>query len=104
MGDGGLISAMVMAAGEAESLRARFAEHGFEAGNAVGGTFAITGPKALFEQVFRVPIELGEQGPIVAGGEGDARELPLEGLPPDLRSGVRLATFSPPPDFGPTGW
>lgn len=104
------LSAMVMAATAASAgpdavLRAQrsFGAAGFAIGNAVGPTFAITGPKDLFERFFAVRLEPDGRGGVrVAGAAATAGyEIPHDAIPASLRSDVAIVTFSPPPDFGP---
>ena len=100
----GVISAMVLAGGDGSKARAAFERAGFETGETVGGTFAISAPQELFEKTFKTRLDVGESGVTVAGSTADPHALPLAGLAADLRRGVKIASFSPPPDFGPTNW
>ena len=79
----------------APALADQFEAAGFEAGPLVGTSFAISGPAERFEALF------GATGHAAfAGSEGG--ELPLEGLPPELRAGIEAIATTGPPDFGPT--
>lgn len=104
------LSAMVMAAtatsaGPDATQRAQrlLGGAGFEVDAAVGPTFAITGPKDLFERFFDVTLEPDGRGGIhLAGSAGRAGyEIPATSVPASLRGDVAIVTFTPPPDFGP---
>lgn len=94
---------MVAARGDSGAAREAFEKAGFEAGVAVGGTFAITAPRELFEQVFRTSLQVEDEAgvTVVQSPASDRYVLPLDGLPDELRRQVVVATFSPPPAFGP---
>jgi hypothetical protein len=77
-----------------------FRATGFEVGQAVGGTFAITGPAALFERVFGLALRPDGRGGVVVGDTA-TYEIPADHIPPSLRGDVAIVTFTPPPDFGP---
>ena len=84
-----------------------FAEAGFEVSNPVGMSFSITAPASTFEKVFKVKLEIDDRGGIKEGdhkGKDQTYELPVEALPTELRQHIAAATFSPPPDFGPTNY
>jgi len=90
-----------------EAARKGFEEAGFEVGNPVGMSFPITAPASTFEKAFKVKLAADERGDIKVSDPkgGDKRyELPVESLPAELRQFVVAVTFSPPPDFGPTGY
>ena len=104
------LSAMVMAAtaasagpDAAQRAQRSLGAAGFKVGNAVGPTFAITGPQELFERFFDVRLEPDGRGGIhVAGSAGRAGyEIPATSVPANLRGDVAIVTFTPPPDFGP---
>lgn len=102
MGTDDVISAMVAARGDGKAASAAFAGEGFGVGTLVGGTFAITAPRATFERVFGVRLdESTARGVTVVGGAADPHALPLSGLSACLRDGVDIVTFSAPPAFGP---
>lgn len=98
-----IVSAQVLVAGNGatdrvERLRAAWRAAGFEAGPAVGGTFAVAATPAHFEAVFGTRLVADDDGGVRAGTE---RALPLARLPKPLRDGVTLVTFGRPPSFGP---
>lgn len=72
------------------TIRAYFDSAGFRVEPRVGLSEAIVGPRSLFERTFGAAI-------------GSDLELPLDRLPSDVQRGIRTVTFTPPPDFGPTG-
>lgn len=105
MGGGGMISAMVLASDDAAAARAAFEQAGFEVGPIVGGTFSITASPQHFEQVLKTRLEQGAAGVTLSeAAPADPQAIPLRILPASLRRHVKLATFEPPPDFGPTDW
>jgi hypothetical protein len=87
-----------------EEARRAFAKAGFQVSKAAGIGFSITGPARLFKKVFKVKTVSDGRGgvKVLAAGAGEGSyELPLKGLPTELAQHVVVATFSPPPDFGP---
>lgn len=89
-----------------EAAQRKFKQLGFEVDNAFGNSFSITAPVSTFEKVFKVKLQREDRGGVKAkaGRAAAVYELPLEALPKELRQHVVAATFSPPPDFGPTGY
>jgi hypothetical protein len=85
------IAAMSPDKAVAEHARRFFAGQGFELGPLIGISFSITAPAEQMERQF-------EGFERLAGGGG---ELPLGGLPPEVRQSVRAVTVEAPPDFGP---
>ena len=77
-------------AGVAERVMRWFQDRGFETGDFVGISFAITGPPALFEQVFGT-----------SPAAGMSLELPLARLADEGLEQVEAVVVGPPPDFGP---
>jgi hypothetical protein len=82
-----------------------FADAGFEVGALVGNSFSITAPAPVFERVFKTRI----RRQVIPGGEAvvvesGGHELPLGKLPKAMAHDVQAITFTPPPDFGPTGY
>ncbi|MFE7760446.1 hypothetical protein [Streptomyces sp. NPDC057438] len=67
-----------------------FTARGFEVGDAVGISFALTGPRSLFHDTFGLP----EDAPRPTA-------LPTDALPGDVARYVSEITFAAPPDFGP---
>lgn len=67
-----------------------FTARGFEVGDAVGISFALTGPRSLFHVTFGLP-------------EGVPRPeaLNADALPGDVARHISEITFAAPPDFGP---
>jgi hypothetical protein len=88
----------------AEAIRRYFERAGFSVGPLVGISFSIEGPPTSFENTFgerpRVEDRRGVQEATTAAGY----ELSLDRLPPELQPYIGAVTFTPPPDFGPTGY
>ncbi len=82
-----------------------FQRLGFTTGTASGVGFSISAPRATFERVFHVKLEVSPTGAArVAGGAGrEALNLPVTALPETVRGLVRGVGMQPPLDFGPTG-
>ncbi|GAA2428983.1 hypothetical protein [Streptomyces macrosporus] len=73
------------------TVAAWFASRGFDVDEAVGISFALTGPRSLFQETFRL------RG-------GDPRQeapLGLDALPREVARHISAVTFTAPPDFGP---
>jgi hypothetical protein len=88
----------------ADAAQAYFRDAGFDVGPLVAQSFAVSGPRSLFESVFATPLVVEQEGvATTARTETDLFELPLDRLPGELAPGVRAVAFTPPPDFGPTG-
>lgn len=83
---------------KAEHIRRLFQELGFDTGEIVGNSFAITAPVARFEKVFDT--KLGPKNTRADRGY----ELPLDALESTITGAVEAITFTPPPDFGPTDY
>ena len=84
-----------------------FAGAGFDVSNAVGISFSITAPASTFEKVFKINLRPDNRGGVkvtAAKGRDESYELPVKALPEELAQYVAVATFSPPPDFGPTNY
>jgi hypothetical protein len=83
-----------------------FARLGFQVGDVVGNSFAITASGETFEKLFHAKLRPGERGEVTVQGKGKSEryELPLAHLPQEIARFVEAVTFSPPPDFGPTGY
>lgn len=90
----------------AATAQAYFRETGFDVGDLVGISFSVTGPRSRFEAVFGDTITVDDAGPGAAGVmvAGGGRELRLDLLPGDVAAAVQAVTFTPPPEFGPTGF
>jgi hypothetical protein len=73
-------------------LKSFFREAGFKLGPYVGISFSISGPTQLFERFFRTRLAALK-----------SYELPLNSLPKEVASMIEAVTFTPPPDFGPSG-
>lgn len=89
------------------SVPRAFEEAGFTVGNLVGNGFSITAPAATFEKLFKVKLQSGEKGSVTAAqGKkgGESYELPVHALPKETAHRIAAVTFTPPPDFGPTGY
>lgn len=89
----------------AEAQRA-FTEAGFEVGKTAGMSFSITAPVSTFEKVFKCKLVRTDGGGVKASVKGGAQsyELPISALSDELGKDVVAATFSAPPDFGPTNF
>ncbi|MEO6120533.1 MAG: hypothetical protein ABIW46_00475 [Acidimicrobiales bacterium] len=100
------VSAVVQLAGARGSLtqqdiakaKGHFTATGFEVHAPLGTSFSIGGKRSLFERVFGQPLTVDEQtvGAVVTV-EGGGLDLPIEGLPDDLRAQVKGVSFMPPP-------
>ena len=89
----------------AAAVQCYFREHGFEVAPRVALSFSIVGPQSLFETVFGAPLTVeGEGTAMTAQTQTGGLELPLESLPPEIAGAVQAVAFTPPPDFGPTGF
>lgn len=88
-----------------DRVRRFFAGAGFETGELVGNSFAITAPASRFEQVFKHRVEEveGSLGWRRADGEVTL-ELPAEAIPREVAAEVEAVTFTPPPAFGPVSF
>ena len=75
-----------------EAARKLFRESGFQLGPYVGISFSILGPPSLFETFFGTRLEKLQD-----------YELPLNALPREMAALIEAVTFTPPPDFGPSG-
>jgi len=83
------VAAYAPDAGTAQRVVRYFAEKGFDVGGVVGISFSISGPPALFEEVF--------------GGRRD-RSLVLDKLDSAVAAAIEEVTFTKPPDFGPASY
>jgi len=90
-----------------ESLRQTrdfFSKSGFEIGPAIGNSFSITASAKWFENFFNVHLFYLENGAIMSEWQDTKRyELPIDVIPKWIKDMVMAITFTPPPDFGPTG-
>jgi hypothetical protein len=95
-GDEGTLSAQVILndAGAASEVSEFFATAGFETGPFVGTSFAITGPRERFEDIFGAAAasSLAETRPV---------ELSPSTLPDDVAGAIAAIAIGGPPDFGP---
>jgi hypothetical protein len=78
--------------------KGHFTSAGFEVHAPLGATFAIAGPKSLFEKTFGRDLVVNEED-LVASVTTDTGELelPLDPLPENLRAVVESVRFVPPP-------
>lgn len=79
-----------------------FTAAGFEVGPRVAGSFAITGPRSLFERTFGETLEDDSHGSLRTGA--GSRELALTRVPDRVAQQLEAVAFSRPPDFGPTSF
>lgn len=77
--------------------RRAFREAGFEVSAASANSFSISGPVRKFEHFFQIVLRAGKAG-------RPQGELPLGGLPAELRAILYGAGFPELPDFGPGGY
>ncbi|MFE2213453.1 hypothetical protein ACFW93_16035 [Streptomyces canus] len=68
-----------------------FTSRGFEVGDAVGISFALTGPRSLFDDTFGL-----------SEGAPRPEALGVDALPLEVARHIREITFTAPPEFGPT--
>lgn len=79
-----------------QEVRIRFATAGFTVGPASGPTFAVQAPTRTFVRAFGVlPLRAGDGGWTTEGGD----ELPLGGLPGDLRREVAAVALERPSEL-----
>jgi len=93
----GPITAATLAANQppqeaVEAARKHFREAGFKLGPYVGISFSISGPPDQFESYFKTRLD-----------QLKSYELPLAAVPKEVAAVLEAVTFTPPPDFGPTG-
>jgi hypothetical protein len=93
----GPITAATLAANQppkdaVEAASKLFREAGFKLGPYVGISFSISGSRSLFEKFFGTRLD-----------KLQGYELPLDSLPKDAVALIEAVTFTPPPDFGPSG-
>lgn len=93
----GPITAATLAANQppnetVETVQKLFSEAGFKLGPYVGISFSISGPRSLFEKFFGTRLD-----------KVQGYELPLDSLPKKVAALIQAVTFTPPPDFGPSG-
>ena len=79
-------------------VKGHFTSAGFEVHAPLGATFAIAGPKSLFEKTFGRDLVVNDQDlvttvTIVDGG----LDLPLDPLPDNFRAIVESVRFTEPP-------
>ncbi len=81
--------------------KSHFTSAGLEVHAPFATSFSVGGPPSRFESVFGEKIVVDEAllGSITTGQGG--RELPLDGLPDEIRELVESVAFLPPPDFTP---
>lgn len=98
------VSAVVTLAVPASDLAAitpakgHFTSAGFEVHAPLGSTFAIAGPKSLFEKTFGRDLVVNDQD-LITTVTTDAGELdlPVDSLPDNLQGVVESVRFVPPP-------
>jgi hypothetical protein len=93
---------------EAAALaRQTFERAGFDVGPLVGNSFSITAPMQVFNTMMDTRLQRDRRTKAVKAARADgtaAFELPLSGLPQEVKSVIESVTFTPPPDFGPTSY
>lgn len=86
----------------AHQTREHFATLGMKCGPVVGRSFAIEGQASMFESFFGGSVRKhGESFQFLASDGTETNELPLHGLPPEIRRTVAAVVFPKAPDFGP---
>lgn len=85
----------------ASQTRAHFESLGFEVGALVGNSFSISAAPSRFEQHFHTKILHTIQ---FASLEDGSLELPVAGLPEEVKTNIYTVSFSAPPDFGPSNF
>jgi hypothetical protein len=102
--DDTLLSAQVVVQHSTAEVASRVVAHfrsaGFDVGPIVAGNFAITGPRALFDDYFGItPQAASGAADPSAGSHELPASLPLDRLPGTIRPLVRLIAFTR--DYGP---
>lgn len=79
---------------------------GYEVGELVGNSLSITAPVRLFESLFHTRLKQSKDSGIqfATPGRSPDYELATEKIPADLKELIVAVTFTPPPDFGPSGF
>lgn len=95
------LEAFMPDATRASQTRAHFESLGFEVGVLVGNSFSITASRKTFEQHFQTKILHAKQH---ASLENGSLELPISGLPNEMKATINTVSFSAPPDFGPSNF
>ena len=98
------VSAVVTLAVPANDLasitpaKGHFTSAGFEVHAPLGATFAIAGPKSLFEKTFARDLVVDDQQLVASVTTADGSlDLPLDPLPGTLREKVESIRFVEPP-------
>jgi hypothetical protein len=86
-------------AGAQESAAAILRQMGFDVEASGPHVLSISARAGLFHNVFGAALERSPKGGVVC--PGGSPDLPLDALPPTLRSLIQSAGFEQPPDFGP---
>lgn len=83
-----------------------FAELGFDVQEGFGNSFAITGSKKLFQDVFNTKVvkTKGKELKAKLKDQTKTSELPMDNLSRDMKRFVSEITFTELPDFGPTSF
>ena len=79
-------------------VKGHFTSAGYEVHAPLGSSFGIAGPKSLFEKTFDRTLVVNDTELVttvrVEGGDAD---LPIDGLPDDIRAVVESVRFVEPP-------
>jgi hypothetical protein len=79
-------------------VKGHFTSAGFEVHAPLGATFAIAGPKSLFEKTFGRDLVVSDQDLVTTVTTDDGGlELPLDSLPENFRPIVESVRFTEPP-------
>jgi hypothetical protein len=79
-------------------VKSHFTSGGFEVHAPLGATFAIAGPKSLFEKTFGLGLVVNDEALVTTvTTEAGELELPLDSLPDNLRGVTESVRFVAPP-------
>lgn len=88
-------------AGLVAKAKSHFTTAGLEVHAPFSTSFSVGGPPSRFQDVFGATIKVDESLLGSVTTEEGAYELPLDGLPEEIRELVESVAFLPPPDFTP---
>jgi len=86
--------------GVVSKAKAAFGAVGFEVHAPLNVSFSILAPRSRFESVFGVKVTVEDQLLMQSVTvEGGGLELPMEGVPEEVRPDVEQVSFVPPPEL-----
>lgn len=88
-------------AGNVAKAKSHFTSAGLEVHAPFATSFSVGGPPSRFQDVFGAPIKVDESLLGSVTTEEGGFDLPLDGLPEEIRDLVESVAFLPPPDFTP---